>query len=96
MRRAVTTLLVMFVCPLGAFSDPPPPPPNIIFFLADDMGMGDTSAYQDWTGNSDSAQLSTPAMDRLAETGVRFTDAHSPSSRAYRPAGSPGIPPGPR
>lgn len=55
--------------------------PNIILFLADDMGMGDTSAYQDWTGNPDNAQLHTPAMDRLAKMGVRFTDAHSPSSR---------------
>jgi len=56
-------------------------PPNIIVFLADDMGMGDTSAYQDWCGNPDPAQLHTPAMDKLAENGVRFTDAHSPSSR---------------
>jgi arylsulfatase A len=55
--------------------------PNIIFFLADDMGIGDTSAYQDWTGNPDDAQLHTPAMDELAAMGVRFTDAHSPSSR---------------
>jgi xylan 1,4-beta-xylosidase len=56
-------------------------PPNIIVFLADNMGMGDTSAYQDWCGNLDSAQLHTPAMDKLAQNGVRFTDAHSPSSR---------------
>jgi arylsulfatase A-like enzyme len=45
------------------------------------MGMGDTSAYQDWSGNPDSAQLHTPAMDKLANMGVKFTDAHSPSSR---------------
>jgi arylsulfatase A len=57
------------------------PPPNIIFFLADDMGMGDTSAYQDWAGNPDDKQLHTPAMDHLAKMGVRFTDAHAPSSR---------------
>jgi len=55
--------------------------PNIILFLADDMGMGDTSAYQDWTGNPDNTQLHTPAMESLARSGVRFTDAHSPSSR---------------
>ena len=57
------------------------PPPNIVIFLADDMGIGDTSAYQDWCGNPDNAQLHTPAMEKLAENGVRFTDAHSPSSR---------------
>ena len=57
------------------------PPPNIVVFLADDMGMGDTSAYQSWSGNPDNAQLHTPALDKLAAQGVRFTDAHSPSSR---------------
>lgn len=57
------------------------PPPNVILFMADDMGAGDTSAYQDWSGNPDSAQLNTPAMDRLARMGVKFTDAHAPSSR---------------
>ena len=36
------------------------PPPNIIVFLADDMGMGDTSVYQDWCGNGDDVQLFTP------------------------------------
>lgn len=55
--------------------------PNVIFFMADDMGMGDTSAYQNFTGNSDDVQLHTPSMERLARMGVRFTDAHTPSSR---------------
>ena len=49
--------------------------------LADDMGMGDTSAYQDLTGNSDKVQIHTPNMERLAATGVRFADAHSPGTR---------------
>ena len=55
--------------------------PNIVLMMADDMGMGDTSAYQDVTGNSDDVQLHTPHMERLARMGVRFTDAHTPSSR---------------
>lgn len=55
--------------------------PNIILMMADDMGLGDTSAYQDFTGNSDHDQVSTPNMERLARMGVRFTDAHTPSSR---------------
>ena len=55
--------------------------PNIILMMADDMGMGDTSAYQDFTGNSDQDQLHTPGMERLARMGVLFTDAHTPSSR---------------
>lgn len=55
--------------------------PNIVLMMADDMGMGDTCAYQDVTGNSDDVQLHTPHMERLARMGVRFTDAHTPSSR---------------
>lgn len=55
--------------------------PNVILMMADDMGLGDTSAYQDFTGNSDSEQISTPNMERLARMGIRFTDAHTPSSR---------------
>lgn len=55
--------------------------PNIILMMADDMGMGDTSVYQKFTGNPDAQQIHTPAMERLAAMGVRFTDAHTPSSR---------------
>ncbi|QDV42792.1 Arylsulfatase [Stieleria neptunia] len=55
--------------------------PNIVLMMADDMGMGDTSAYQDFTGNGDAVQVHTPQMERLAKMGVRMTDAHTPSSR---------------
>ncbi len=48
--------------------------PNIVFILADDMGYGDPGVY-----NQDS-KVPTPYMDRLAQEGVRFTDAHTPSS----------------
>jgi arylsulfatase A len=50
------------------------PRPNIIVVLADDLGYGDPSCY-----NPDS-KIPTPAIDRLAAEGMRFTDAHSPSS----------------
>ncbi|MCP4847185.1 MAG: arylsulfatase [Verrucomicrobiaceae bacterium] len=55
--------------------------PNVVLMMADDMGMGDTSAYQEFTGNADSVQLYTPQMERLARMGMLFTDAHTPSSR---------------
>ncbi len=48
--------------------------PNIIYILADDMGYGDVRAY------NPESKISTPNIDRLAEQGIRFTDAHSPSS----------------
>lgn len=57
------------------------PAPNIVVFLADDMGLGDSSAYQSFTGNADEVQIDTPNMERLARRGVRFFDAHAPSSR---------------
>lgn len=52
----------------------PPAPPNIVLILADDLGWGDTGCY------NPKARIRTPAIDRLAAQGVRFTDAHSPSS----------------
>ena len=48
-------------------------PPNIIFILADDLGYGDLSSYG-------ATAIQTANIDRLAEEGVKFTDAHSPSS----------------
>lgn len=48
--------------------------PNIVFFLADDMGYGDVHCL-----NSES-KIPTPHMDRLAEEGMVFRDAHSPSA----------------
>jgi arylsulfatase A-like enzyme len=47
--------------------------PNIIFILADDIGYGDFSSYG-------ATKIQTPNIDRLAEEGLRFTDAHSPSA----------------
>jgi len=48
--------------------------PNIVFVLADDMGYGDARCY-----NPDS-KVPTPAIDRLAREGIRFTDAHAPAA----------------
>jgi len=48
--------------------------PNLVYILADDMGYGDVSAL------NPGAAFSTPNIDRLAETGMSFTDAHSPAS----------------
>ncbi|MCD8262423.1 MAG: sulfatase-like hydrolase/transferase [Bacteroides sp.] len=46
--------------------------PNIIFILADDMGYGDLSCY----GNK---YIQTPVIDKLAETGTRFTQCYAGS-----------------
>ena len=48
--------------------------PNIIYILADDLGYGDISSY------NPSGKIKTPHIDELAQKGMRFTDAHSPSA----------------
>lgn len=48
--------------------------PNIVIILADDMGYGDPQCY------NPSSKVPTPHIDKLAAEGMRFTDAHSPSS----------------
>ena len=47
--------------------------PNIIFILADDLGYGDLGCYG-------SAKIKTPYIDRLAKTGMRFTDFYAGST----------------
>ena len=47
--------------------------PNIIFILADDLGYGDLGCY----GASD---IQTPHIDKLAESGIKFTRAYANST----------------
>lgn len=47
--------------------------PNFMFIMADDLGYGDLSCY----GRT---EYQTPALDRLAEQGVRFTNAYANSA----------------
>ena len=44
--------------------------PNIIIFYVDDLGYGDLSSYG-------ALSVKTPNVDKLANNGIRFTDAHS-------------------
>lgn len=48
--------------------------PNILLILADDLGYGDLGCY------NTQAKVPTPNLDRMAADGLRFTDAHSPST----------------
>ena len=47
--------------------------PNIVLIYADDIGYGDLSCYG-------ASQVKTPHLDRIARSGLRFTDAHSSSA----------------
>ena len=48
--------------------------PNIVFILADDLGYGDLSCL------NENGKIHTLNIDRIAENGVVFTDAHSSSA----------------
>ena len=48
--------------------------PNIVYILADDLGYGDLACQ------NPNSKIPTPSMDRLAAQGIRFTDAHDPTS----------------
>lgn len=51
--------------------------PNIVFFLVDDMGWQDTSVPFDRDKTPFNTFFRTPAMERLAANGIRFTQAYS-------------------
>jgi len=51
-----------------------PVKPNIIYILADDMGYGDVSCY------NENSKIKTLNIDKLATQGIRFTDAHTSSA----------------
>ncbi len=44
--------------------------PNIIFIMADDLGYGDLGCYGQ-------TRIKTPHIDKLAEEGIRFTQAYA-------------------
>ncbi len=48
--------------------------PNVVIILADDLGYGDPQVY------NDASKIPTPHINQLAAEGMRFTDAHTPSS----------------
>lgn len=47
-----------------------PKQPNVIFIYADDLGYGDLECYG-------AKNVKTPYVDQLAESGIRFTNAHA-------------------
>ena len=83
---AVTLLrvqrLIALAVGLGAYAvlmalapqtPPRAPRPNIVIIQADDLGYGDLSAYGQ-------AHFRTPAIDRLAAEGMRFTQYYAGST----------------
>lgn len=74
-KAAIIFSLIIFVS-ISSFSQRPNKP-NIIFFFIDDMGWQDTSVpfYKEKTKLNETYQ--TPNMERLAESGLKFTQAYA-------------------
>jgi len=72
LNRFATILILSFV--FACISAAATNRPNILFILADDLGYGDVACY------NPEAKAPTPHLDALARQGMRFTDAHSPST----------------
>lgn len=66
----VPAVLTLCVPAAEAQQSPPAARPNIVFILADDLGYGDLGCYG-------AEEIDTPALDRLAADGVRFTDFYA-------------------
>lgn len=65
---AILLTLILSVC--SQSSDDEYDQPNVVFILVDDMGWADLGSYG-------SKEISTPNLDKLAENGMRFTDAYA-------------------
>ena len=70
LRRAGLVLASLFLlsCAQGK-SEGPRRPPNVVVILADDMGYSDLGCM--------GSEIQTPALDRLAQNGLRFTQFYN-------------------
>src|SRR3546814_688287 len=71
------TLLSILICLIGSATfgqSNKEKRPNIIVILADDLGYGDVSSF------NEEAAFQTPHIDQLAENGIAFTHAYTTSS----------------
>ncbi len=77
MKNLIVSLLIALVISLVLITctsnqREPSKSPNIIFILADDLGYGEVGAYGQ-------EKIQTPAIDALAESGMRFTQFYAGS-----------------
>jgi arylsulfatase A-like enzyme len=71
MKRTILTLLIAVIASATTAAERP----NIVIILADDLGYGSVGC-----NGAPQNLLPTPNIDRLAQEGLRFTDANTPSS----------------
>ncbi|MCF6332109.1 MAG: arylsulfatase [Draconibacterium sp.] len=78
MKLIQLSILILFAFTLtNCNSKPAPqaeaPKPNVVIIYIDDLGYGDVSCYG-------ATEITTPNVDKLAGTGLLFTDAHCSSA----------------
>lgn len=69
-KLAFTLSLLLSLCLINQATAKKAKQPNIIIIMADDMGYGGVSCY-------DNQYFNTPEIDRLAQDGLKLTDFHS-------------------
>lgn len=74
MMPGIKLLIIILSCLIAVSTSSSQELPNIIIIYADDVGYGDLSCY------NKNAAYKTPRLDRMSREGIRFTDAHSPST----------------
>ena len=85
MMSKFVPFLLSFIFVLKVAADNPRPDlPNIVFMMADDMGIGDTSAYLGRKASPHAGfvkkTLRTPNLESFAEEALVFTNAYAPAS----------------
>jgi arylsulfatase A-like enzyme len=71
---AVWSLALLWSGGLGGLNAAPSAKPNILYVLCDDLGYGDVKCL------NANGKIATPHLDKLAASGMIFTDVHSSSS----------------
>ena len=78
MRHTLTLLIgLLLTLPAALYAADATKPngkPNVFILLVDDMGYGDPHCF------NPQSKIATPHIDRLAQEGMRFTDAHAAGS----------------
>ena len=75
--QSVTILIILIFIALSStviYALQVTAPPNILVFLMDDMGIGDSRVY------NKNSKVSMPNLEKLAEAGMTFSDAHAPAA----------------
>ncbi|TXE13908.1 arylsulfatase [Seonamhaeicola algicola] len=76
--KKLVILLIIFQTSIFKSQNTSEEKPNIIVVLADDVGVGDISKYRRL--HNPKIIVETPNIDKLATSGMMFTNAHAPAA----------------